>query len=185
MQTDCRRNDLVVAAIPLARVIVKSYCKDHRVFSQIDEIEADAFAALVDLATSYNGASSWLAYVNYNLKFRLIDALRKQRGGRATNKHHDRQAAIATPEALEARAAALDDRDPALAEVDLRFAEVEAADALAYATRDLSDRTRWMIARRLEGESMSAIGEQLGITESRVCQIFATIRPRLVRALAE
>ncbi|MDQ1475336.1 MAG: hypothetical protein QOE62_565, partial [Actinomycetota bacterium] len=74
------RNALVEEAIPLAKLIVSTYCRDHGIFGLREEIEAEALAGLLSLADTYKPESPWLKYVNRNLKFRLIDAMRRRSG---------------------------------------------------------------------------------------------------------
>jgi hypothetical protein len=60
------RNELVEEAIPLAKLIVSTYCRDHGIFGLREEIEAEALAGLLNLADTYRPASPWLKYVNRN-----------------------------------------------------------------------------------------------------------------------
>jgi RNA polymerase sigma factor (sigma-70 family) len=170
-----RRNALVVEAIPLAKLIVGSYCRDHGIFGLREEIEAEALAGLLNLADTYRPASPWLKYVNRNLKFRLIDAMRK-RSGRPSGKHYERRSNINDADVLDLRLEMIGQGDPA-------FAELETADAFAFATRRMPERTRWIISQRMAGVKMDEIGAELGISESRVSQILFEIRPELERAL--
>ena len=48
-----RRNALVEEAIPLAKLIVSTYCRDHGIFGLREEIEAEALAGLLSLADTY------------------------------------------------------------------------------------------------------------------------------------
>jgi RNA polymerase sigma factor (sigma-70 family) len=171
-----RRNALVEEAIPLAKLIVRTYCRDHGILALREEIEAEALAGLVNLAETYRPESPWLKYVNRNLKYRLIDAMRR-RSGRPTGKNYERRSSINEADVLDLRLEVIGDGDPA-------FAEVEAADAFAYATRRMPVRTRWIIAQRMAGVKMDEIGAELGISESRVSQILFEIRPELERVLA-
>ncbi len=171
-----RRNELVEEAIPLAKLIVSTYCRDHGIFGLREEIEAEALAGLLNLADTYRPASPWLKYVNRNLKFRLIDAMRR-RSGRPSGKNFERRSNINDADVLDLRLESIGAGDPA-------FAEVDAADAFAYATRRMPERTRWIISQRMDGVKMDAIGSQLGISESRVSQILFEIRPELERVLA-
>ena len=82
-----------------------------------------------------------------------------------------------TPTCSISGSKAIGDGDPA-------FAEVDAADAFAYATGRMPERTRWIISQRMAGVKMDEIGTELGISESRVSQILFEIRPELERALA-
>jgi RNA polymerase sigma factor (sigma-70 family) len=170
-----RRNELVVEAIPLAKVIVGTYCRDHGIFGLREEIEAEALAGLLNLADTYRPASPWLKYVNRNLKFRLIDAMRK-RSGRPSGKNYERRSNINDAEVLDLRLETIGRGDPA-------YAEMETADAFAFATRRMPERTRWIISQRMAGVNMDEIGAELGISESRVSQILFEIRPELERAL--
>jgi len=170
-----RRNALVVEAIPLAKLIVGSYCRDHGIFGLREEIEAEALAGLLNLADTYRPASPWLKYVNRNLKFRLIDAMRR-RSGRPSGKNYERRSNINDADVLDLRLEMIGQGDPA-------FAELETADAFAFATRRMPKRTRWIISQRMAGVKMDEIGAELGISESRVSQILFEIRPELERAL--
>jgi RNA polymerase sigma factor (sigma-70 family) len=170
-----RRNELVVEAIPLAKLIVGTYCRDHGIFGLREEIEAEALAGLLNLADTYRPASPWLKYVNRNLKFRLIDAMRK-RSGRPSGKNYERRSNINDAEVLDLRLETIGRGDPA-------YAEMETADAFAFATRRMPERTRWIISQRMAGVNMDEIGAELGISESRVSQILFEIRPELERAL--
>jgi RNA polymerase sigma factor (sigma-70 family) len=169
------RNELVEEAIPLAKLIVTTYCRDHGIFGMREEIEAEALAALLNLADTYRPASPWLKYVNRNLKFRLIDAMRR-RSGRPSGKNYERRSSINEADVLDLRLEVVGEGDPA-------FAEIEAADAFAFATRRMPPRTRWIIFQRMAGVKMDEIGAELGISESRVSQILFEIRPELERAL--
>jgi DNA-directed RNA polymerase specialized sigma24 family protein len=113
--------------------------------------------------------------VNRNLKFRLIDAMRR-RSGRTSGKNFERRSSINDADVLDLRLEAIGRGDPA-------FAEMEAADAFAYATRQMPQRTRWIISQRMAGVKMDEIGVELGISESRVSQILFEIRPELERVL--
>jgi hypothetical protein len=73
------RNELVVEAIPLAKLIVSTYCRDHGLFGLRDEIEAEALAGLLNLADTYRPASPWLKYVNRNDR---VHARASRRGDR-------------------------------------------------------------------------------------------------------
>ena len=170
-----RRNELVEEAIPLAKLIVATYCRDHGIFGMRDEIEAEAMASLLNLADTYRPESPWLKYVNRNLKFRLIDAMRR-RSGRPGAKNYDRRSNINDADVLDLLLEAVGEGDPA-------FAEIEAADAFAFATRRMPPRTRWIILQRMAGVRMDQIGAELGISESRVSQILFEIRPELERVL--
>lgn len=170
-----RRNELVVEAIPLAKLIVGTYCRDHGIFGLREEIEAEALAGLLNLADTYRPASPWLKYVNRNLKFRLIDAMRK-RSGRPSGKNYERRSNINDADVLDLRLETIGRGDPA-------YAEMETADAFAFATRRMPERTRWIISQRMAGVNMDEIGAELGISESRVSQILFEIRPELERAL--
>ena len=77
----------------------------------------------------------------------------------------------------------LDLRLEAIGEDDAAFAELEAADAFAFATQRMPERTRWIISQRMAGVKMDEIGAELGISESRVSQILFEIRPELERVL--
>jgi RNA polymerase sigma factor (sigma-70 family) len=170
-----RRNALVEEAIPLAKLIVSTYCRDHGIFGLREEIEAEALAGLLSLADTYKPESPWLKYVNRNLKFRLIDAMRR-RSGRPSGKNYERRSNINGADVLDLRLEAIGEGDPA-------FAEIEAADAFAYATKRMPQRTRWIISQRMAGVKMDEIGTALGISESRVSQILFEIRPELERVL--
>jgi RNA polymerase sigma factor (sigma-70 family) len=170
-----RRNALVEEAIPLAKLIVSTYCRDHGIFGLREEIEAEALAGLLNLADTYRPESPWLKYVNRNLKFRLIDAMRR-RSGRPSGKNFERRSNINDADVLDLRLEAIGAGDPA-------FAEVEAADAFEYATQRMPERTRWIISQRMAGVKMDEIGATLGISESRVSQILFEIRPELERVL--
>ncbi len=170
-----RRNELVVEAIPLAKLIVGTYCRDHGIFGLREEIEAEALAGLLNLADTYRPASPWLKYVNRNLKFRLIDAMRR-RSGRPSGKNYERRSNINDADVLDLRLETIGQGDPA-------FAELETADAFAFATRRMPERTRWIISQRMAGVKMDEIGAELGISESRVSQILFEIRPELERVL--
>jgi RNA polymerase sigma factor (sigma-70 family) len=165
----------VEEAIPLAKLIVSTYCRDHGIFGLREEIEAEALAGLLNLADTYRPASPWLKYVNRNLKFRLIDAMRR-RSGRPSGKNYERRSNINDADVLDLRLESVGEGDPA-------FAEVEAADAFAYATKRMPVRTRWIISQRMAGVKMDEIGAELGISESRVSQILFEIRPELERVL--
>jgi RNA polymerase sigma factor (sigma-70 family) len=167
---------MVEEAIPLARLIVNTYCRDHGIFALRDEIEAEALSGLMSLAETYRPESPWLKYVNRNLRFRLIDAMRR-RSGRTRGKHYERRANLNDAEVLDLQYETVGEHDPA-------FAEVETADAFADATRRLPERTRAIIERRLSGMKMEEIGEQLGISESRVSQILFEVRPVLEAVLS-
>ena len=169
------RNELVEEAIPLAKLIVNTYCRDHGIFGLREEIEAEALAGLVNLADTYRPTSPWLKYVNRNLKFRLIDAMRR-RSGRPSGKNYERRSNINDADVLDLRLETIGEGDPA-------FAEIETADAFAHATQRMPERTRWIISQRMAGVRMDEIGEQLGISESRVSQILFEIRPQLERVL--
>jgi RNA polymerase sigma factor (sigma-70 family) len=171
-----RRNELVEEAIPLARLIVNTYCRDHGIFGLREEIESEALAGLMALAETYRPASPWLKYVNRNLKYRLIDAMRR-RSGRTNGKNFERRSSINETNVLDVELLAVGEHDPA-------FAEVEAADAFDFATRQLPERTRVIIERRLAGMKMDEIGNQLGISESRVSQILYEARPVLEQVLS-
>ena len=105
-----RRNELVEEAIPLAKLIVSTYCRDHGIFGLREEIEAEALAGLLNLADTYRPASPWLKYVNRNLKFRLIDAMRRRFGPpereelRAPLEHQRRRRARPPARSASARA---------------------------------------------------------------------------------
>jgi len=170
-----RRNELVEEAIPLAKLIVRTYCRDHGIFGLREEIEAEALAGLLNLADTYRPESPWLKYVNRNLKFRLIDAMRR-RSGRTSGKNYERRSNINDADVLDLRLEAIGHGDPA-------FAEFEAADAFDLATRRMPQRTRWIISQRMAGVKMDEIGAELGISESRVSQILFEIRPELERGL--
>jgi RNA polymerase sigma factor (sigma-70 family) len=170
-----RRNELVEEAIPLAKLIVSTYCRDHGIFGLREEIEAEALAGLLNLADTYRPESPWLKYVNRNLKFRLIDAMRR-RSGRPSGKNYERRSNINDADVLDLRLETIGAGDPA-------FAEIEAADAFLYATKRMPERTRWIISQRMAGVKMDEIGAELGISESRVSQILFEIRPELERVL--
>jgi RNA polymerase sigma factor (sigma-70 family) len=174
--TLAHRNELVEEAVPLAKLIVGSYCRDHGIFRLRKEIEAEALAGLLDLADTYRPASPWLKYVNRNLKFRIIDALRR-RTGRPSQKNYGRRSNINNTDVLDFR---LDTNG----KDDRAFAEVETADAFAVATSQMSERTRWIISQRMAGATLAEIAAALGISESRVSQIMVEIRPELEHALA-
>jgi len=170
-----RRNELVEEAIPLAKLIVRTYCRDHGIFGLREEIEAEALAVLLNLADTYRPESPWLKYVNRNLKFRLIDAMRR-RSGRTSGKNYERRSNINDADVLDLRLEAIGHGDPA-------FAEFEAADAFDLATKRMPQRTRWIIFQRMAGVKMDEIGAELGISEARVSQILFEIRPQLERVL--
>jgi len=170
-----RRNELVVEAIPLARLIVNTYCRDHGILGLRDEIEAEALAGLMTLAETYRPDSPWLKYVNRNLKYRLIDAMRR-RSGRPEGKHFERRSSINETDTLDTQFESVGEHDPA-------YSEIETADAFAYATSQLPPRTRAIIAHRLAGKKMDEIGSVLGISESRVSQLLFEARPVIERVL--
>jgi RNA polymerase sigma factor (sigma-70 family) len=170
------RNELVEEAVPLAKLIVGSYCRDHGIFRLREEIEAEALAGLLDLADTYRPVSPWLKYVNRNLKFRIIDALRR-RTGRPSQRNYERRSNINNADVLDFRLDTNGKGDPA-------FAELETADAFAVATGQMSERTRWIISQRMAGANLAEIAAALGISESRVSQILVEIRPELEHALA-
>jgi DNA-directed RNA polymerase specialized sigma24 family protein len=113
--------------------------------------------------------------VNRNLKFRLIDAMRR-RSGRTSGKNFERRSNINDADVLDLRLEAIGRGDPA-------FAEIEVADAFEFATKRMPQRTRWIISQRMAGVKMDEIGTALGISESRVSQILFEIRPELERVL--
>ena len=156
-------------------MIVSTYCRDHGIFGLREEIEAEALAGLLSLADTYKPASPWLKYVNRNLKFRLIDAMRR-RSGRPSGKNYERRSNINGADVLDLRLEAIGEGDPA-------FAEIEAADAFAYATEAHAGAHALdhlaAHGRREDGRDRHR-ARHLRV---RVSQILFEIRPELERVL--
>jgi len=82
-----RRNVLVEEAIPLAKLIVSTYCRDHGIFGLREEIEAEALAGLLNLADTYRPESPWLKYVNRNHRIHVQPSRRRDRSTRSGRRH--------------------------------------------------------------------------------------------------
>lgn len=172
------RNELVTEALPDVRSIVWAYCGRRGIASLFDVVLSDAYEGLVRLAETYkpDRGVPWLHYVRYNLERRIVDALRKH-GGRPHQVGYDARHAIRM-------AGELPDYDrPELGREDPNLAEVEVMEIFSQTMASLPERSREMVALRIQGESMTAVADRFGVSESRVSQLLTEIRLVLEREL--
>lgn len=124
----------------------------------------------------------WRAYLTTKVRQAVIDLLRLT--GPVTRSGHVRDGSIIEAECLrvvddEGRDVPVEawrgQRDAALERADLR-------DALDAATRRLDDRSLYMLERVwLDGLTFKEIGAELGISESRACQVHNRAMDRIAR----
>ncbi len=64
--------------------------------------------------------------------------------------------------------------------------DLNRSDVMAYITRSLTDKERFIVEQYYQaGQTMREIGEMLGLTESRVCQIHSNVMARLKSLLGQ
>jgi RNA polymerase sigma factor (sigma-70 family) len=135
------------------------------------------------VASTYDPARGrWRAYLTAKVRQAVVDLLRAT--GPITRSGYVRDGSVLEAECLRV----VDDRgedvpveawrgrrDPALAQVDLR-------DALDGATAALDDRSLFVLERYwIDDRSLAAIAAELGLSESRVCQLHSMALMRVAR----
>jgi len=154
-----------------------------------DDLTSDALLGLVEANKTFEAARGvpFSAYASIIIKYRLYDCLRSLLG-RNTRRGHGQLGEVLTSRPSEDDTAG--DEWTRIGEDDTYAAEAE--DQLA---RDqfLFTVDQWLLhhcsvqecyvhSQRMHGVGMVAIGRELGVTESRVCQIQKAIWYKLRRA---
>lgn len=184
--TLAERNALVIEAMPEVRKLCRSYAALYRL--EFDPMVSDGYLAVLTIANEYDavkGHNDWLGFVRARLRPRLID-IHRRRVGREYQPTFERRYNLYYALSLEAFAEATEHEDgwwPEPADYSDPCDEIACSDAFTHFLGELDARTREMVALRLDGWRMTEIGERYGITESRVSQIFARLRPMLEREL--
>lgn len=181
------RDALVLEALPLVRKLCRTYSAVRRL--EYAPVISDGYYSLFALVDEYDaekGRGDWLRFVTMRLRHRLVD-LHRARVGRERGAHFASRLAIRYPLSIEEFAERAESDEawwPEPLTCADSYDEVDTVDALESFAARLDDRRREMLALRLVGYQLSEIGDVYGITESRVSQIFAAMRPALERALA-
>lgn len=179
---------LVAEHIPLARRIAGWWSR--RVPATLrEEIESAALLGLVQAARRFEPPGDFVAYAGARIRGAIQDEIRRHMP--AGQRRRDRGSPPPSPTlsldqliedgtAGAAEACAWSPED-ASDQLDGRRALADLAPLL----RRLDRRQRLVVRLNAEGRTERAIGEILGVTESRVCQILRSARRKLRRWVEE
>jgi RNA polymerase sigma factor for flagellar operon FliA len=165
---------LLAEYAPIALWVASKYSSRQSLAAEWADVHADASIGVLDAIRRFDPArgATRRAYVFIRARGAAIDGIRQRRYTLPRVAGADRQ----QPVSLDMLRAAIDDGgdgwDPPA--IEHGYAEVDAAVTVPYLLAVLSRRRRFVIeAYYLAGRSMADIGAELGVTESRVCQIHA------------
>lgn len=147
-----------------------------------DAAQVGRVACWLAAATHDPARGAWGAYLRAKVRQAVLDTLRAV--GPYTRSGNVRDGSVLEAECLRVVVDRGEDvpveawrgrRDPALERADLR-------DALDVATRQLDDRSLFVLeCVWLDGLTLKAVGLELGLSESRVCQIHNRAMDRIAR----
>ncbi len=166
--------------MPLARHLAR---RGRLRFEALDDVLADAMLGLWDAARRYD-PSLGVAFTTF-AGHRIVGAIGDGRRERDPLSRAQRRAGdVPNPTSLD-RVVVHDRHGRALAYADMladphdEIARLvdddEERDLLAKVRRmigDLPDDARYVVLRHLAGDTLAAIGEDLGFSESRACQLY-------------
>lgn len=160
------RDDLILENTGWARQIAMQTIRAHRLLVQPDDAISAAFLALVESAGRYKrgvGVADFRPFAAHRVRGAVLDLVRRENshGRTAEGRRRFRAAALDISELLGRLA------DPGPGPLDLAIA-MQAIRLFAHA-RPLEHQVLWLY--HVEGLPLKAIGQQLGLTESRICQI--------------
>jgi RNA polymerase sigma factor for flagellar operon FliA len=166
----------------VAKWVAHKYANGWSLAAEWADVYADASIGVLDAIRRFDPARSITqkAYVFIRARGAAIDGIR-QRSYTARKDVDARR----VPLSLDMLRAAVDDGGDAWepSTTERGYAEVDAAETVPLLLVQLSRRRRFVIeAYYLAGRSMADIGRELGVTESRVCQIL-TLALRQMRAM--
>jgi RNA polymerase sigma factor (sigma-70 family) len=155
---------LVEEHIPLAykhaRSLHRSLSKDTRARIERDDIEGAALLVLCEIAVRYDpSVGPFENYASSSLRRRCIDAIRYKLGKDLRRSAGDFPADTTLPADIVLT------EDRAVAD---EFADAELEAGLAQA---LTEQQRFIVECRMADIALWRIGEMLGVSESRVCQL--------------
>jgi len=191
------QTQLVEAHMELLDACVRKFCRRLPPHVDRDEMRSAAQLALVQCAQRFDGSRGlFSSFCWRRMVGAMLDTLReldpngrraRETGGRLLFR---RDGEGVMGELIELRSlnapSALDETaelGDTLGSVDEQFAYIETFNDLHAALTGLPERQRQIVLRIAAGERMAAIGVDLGITESRVSQLFSKalrkIAPRM------
>lgn len=151
-------------------------------FDANDRESAAAFG-LLDAARTWtpDGGASFVTHAKRRMLGEILDAARKQDWVPRAERARERATGVAPvdmlvqgpdPDAGEKAAVKFDGADPRPV-CSVERDRIEAADEVraALARAQLDYRDRMVLALRAEGRSLAAVGAELGVSESRACQL--------------
>jgi RNA polymerase sigma factor for flagellar operon FliA len=197
--TQQEQDELIRDHMPYAKWVANSWVRNHHApWSELEEIEGYAFEGLVDAARRYRRGfgAKFITYASIRIRGRILDRLRLdwQHGNpRGLNPETIHWA----PMSLDSVLMIAHDGDEPLTFLDLVgnddsyspeviLASDWDAEELAQVWPQLRARERFVLERYYwAGLCLAAIGEEMGVTESRACQLHRKALDRLRVLLLE
>ena len=170
---------------PIALWVASKYADRRSLATEWGDVHADASIGVLDAIRHFDPARSLTqrAYVFIRARGAAIDGIR-QRGYKSRKDVDTRRAPLSLDMLRDAVANGGDGWEPPA--IEHGYAEVDAAVTVPLLLIQLSRRRRFVIeAYYLAGRSMADIGTELGVTESRVCQIHVQALRQMRATLAE
>jgi RNA polymerase sigma factor for flagellar operon FliA len=169
----------------VARWIASRYATGRSLAAEWDDVHADALIGVLAAIRNFDSTRkiTQKAYVFIRARGAAIDGIRQRLYAPRSKIDNRRE-----PTSLDRIRVAITDGDgtwePSAS--DPGYGEVDAAETISLLLVHLSRRRRFVIeAYYLAGRSMADIGAELGVTESRVCQIHVQALRQMRAMLAE
>ena len=171
--------------VHVAKWVAHQYANGWSLAAEWADVYADASIGVLNAIRHFDPARSLTqkAYVFIRARGAAIDGIR-QRGYKSRKDVDTRRAPLSLDMLRAAVANGGDGWEPPA--IEHGYAEVDAAVTVPLLLVHLSRRRRFVIeAYYLAGRSMADIGAELGVTESRVCQIHVQALRQMSATLAE
>jgi len=175
----------LLAYAPFVRRVVQSVIERHGLYHDQEDYHQAGWLGLLDAARRYDPSrgARFETYAGIRIRGAVIDESRRRLGGpRPWRQRELRPVTLISLEAHVSQARANEPRSDE-PEPDEAAEWAEARDALARVLPELPCQERLVIEHQLAGETLSAIGARLGVSEGRSCQIARSARRRLAPRL--